>query len=172
MDRPMLPGDVALFRPNTLVGHTISVITTSRYCHARLIVDTDGNTVEADFAPGAKPGHVEDGDLVLSPPLTPDERDKVPAVASALIGIPYGWRDVFALGLAQFGLRLPSLSRQVSRPDRLFCSQLVDLVWRAVGFQAFTDGRLPQNVSPGDIADLALCSGWAAHVVQERTPTR
>jgi hypothetical protein len=162
----MLPGDVALFRPHNLVGRAISVITTSRYCHARLIVDTDGSTVEADFAPGAKRGHVEDGDLILSPPLTPEQRDKAPAVASALIGIPYGWSDVFALGLAQFGVRLPSLSRQVARPDRLFCSQLVDLVWRAVGFRAFDDGRLPQNVSPGDIADLALCSGWAAQIIK------
>jgi hypothetical protein len=155
----MLPGDVALFRPNTFYGHAISVITTSRYCHARLIVDTDGGTVEADTG-GAVRGKVEKGDVVISPPLTPDERALVPAVASALIGIPYGWPDVFALGLAQLGIRLPSLSRQVARPDRLFCSQLVDLVWRSVGFNAFTDGRLPQNVSPGDLADLAFVSGW------------
>jgi hypothetical protein len=43
----------------------------------------------------------------------------------------------------------------------------VDLVWRSVGFHAFTDGRLPQNVSPGDIADLALVNGWDATTHQE-----
>jgi hypothetical protein len=43
----------------------------------------------------------------------------------------------------------------------------VDLVWRSVGFHAFTDGRLPQNVSPGDIADLALVNGWDATTHKE-----
>lgn len=155
----MLPGDVALFRPANWVGRTISVVTTSRYCHVRLIVDSDGSTVEADFG-GAVRGHVEPGDVIVTAPLTPEERARIPAIAAAMVGIPYGFVDILALGLAQAGVRLPSLARRIARPDRLFCSQLVDLAWGRAGYTAFHDGRLPQDVSPGDIADLAFVSSW------------
>lgn len=162
----MLPGDVALVRPNGWVGRGIDVVTSSRYCHVRLITDADGSTVEAN-PPGAYRGRIQTGDVTVTAPLTDDQRAQVATTAAALIGIPYGWLDVAALGLAQFRLHLPGLTKRLGRPDRLFCSQLVDLVWRSVGFHAFTDGRLPQNVSPGDIADLAFTSGWAATTHQE-----
>jgi hypothetical protein len=157
------PGDIALFRPHNWVGRAISVFTTSRYCHVRLIVDSDGSTVEADFG-GAIRGRVQPGDVIVSPPLTPERRARIRAVAGTMVGIPYGFVDILALGLAQLGLRLPSLARRIARPDRLFCSQLVDLAWGTVGFEAFTDGRLPQDVSPGDLADLAFVSDWPTTV--------
>jgi hypothetical protein len=162
----MLPGDVALVRPGGWVGAGIDVVTTSRYCHIRLIVAEDGSTVEAN-PPGAMRGRIQGGDVIVTAPLTDAQRAQVATTAAALIGIPYGWLDVAALGLAQFGIHPPGLSKRLGRPDRLFCSQLVDLVWRSVGFHAFTDGRLPQNVSPGDIADLALVNGWDATTHQE-----
>lgn len=168
----MLPGDIALFRPHNLVGRTIGVVTAARYCHVRLIVTPDGDTVEADFG-GAVRGHVEPGDVIVTAPLTPVQRARIPAVAAAMVGIPYGFVDILALGLAQAGVRLPSLARRIARPDRLFCSQLVDLAWQGAGFHAFTPEtdpgyrrtgreRLPQDVSPGDIADLAFVNSWAA----------
>lgn len=159
----MLPGDVALFRPANWVGRTISVFTMSRYCHIRLIVTPTGDTVEADFG-GAVRGHVHKGDVVVSVPLSDDQRARIGAVAAPMVGIPYGLADILALGLAQLGVRLPSLARRIARPDRLFCSQLVDLAWGGVGYTAFHDGRLPQDVSPGDIADLAFTSSWPTTV--------
>lgn len=165
----MRPGDVALFRPDGFFGYVICFVTRSRYCHVRLIVDADGSTVEAEYT-GARRGRVEDGDLIVSPPLADVQRAKIEAVAAPLVGIPYAWADIFALGIAQLGIRLPFLRKMISRPDRLFCSQLVDQVWRAVGYQAFDDGRLPQNVSPGDIADIAFRAGWAAKVQEGAKP--
>jgi hypothetical protein len=159
----VLPGDVALTRPNGWVGRVISLVTSSRYCHIRLIVAGDGSTVEAN-PPGAYRGKVQTGDVIVTAPLTDEQRAQIATTAAALVGIPYGFLDVVALGLAQFGLRLPGLRKRLGRPDRLFCSQLVDKAWQAVGFHAFTDDRLPQNVSPGDIADLAFCSSWPAEV--------
>lgn len=157
----MKPGDVALFRPCTPIGNAIAVFDQARYCHVRLIVDPDGTTVEADFK-GAIRGHVQDGDVIVTAPLTPDERDKVLAAATPLLGTPYGFADIAALALAKLGIRLPSLTRRLARPDRLFCSQLVDIVWQSVGFRAFDDDRLPQDVTPGDIADRAFVGGWPA----------
>ena len=170
----MLPGDVALLRPNGWVGEGVDLVSRSRYCHVRLITDADGSTVEAN-PPGAFRGSVREGDVIVSVPLTDAQRALVAEAAGPLVGTPYGFLDVAALGLAQFDLRLPILRQRLARPDRLFCSQLVDLVWQSVGFHAFTPAtdpeyqrtgkeRLPQDVTPGDIADLAFTSGWKAQV--------
>jgi len=154
-----LPGDVALARGNDFVGMGIQFGTRSRFNHVRLLVDTKGKVLEAD-ASGAQWHHVHPDDVVVRPPLTVAEQAQIPEIAAHLHGTPYGFLDCAALGLAQFGLTLPSVTRRVSRPDRLFCSQLVDYAWFLAGFHAFDDGRVPQDVSPGDIADLALRAGW------------
>lgn len=154
------PGDIALVRNRGIVDLLIRWGTRSRYNHVRLITDADGSTVEA-LAKGASRGHVQPGDVVVRPPLTVAEAAKIPHLASWLLGTHYGFLDVAALGLAQFGITLPSVKRRIARPDRLFCSQLVDYVWTEAGFHAFNDGREPQDVSPGDLADLAFSQGWA-----------
>jgi uncharacterized protein YycO len=170
------PGDVALVRPNGWLGEVISVDTRSPYCHARMITASDGSTVEAN-PPGAYRGKVQPGDVIVTAPLTDEQRAQIAEVAEKLVGTPYGFLDVGALGLAQFGLRLPFLEARLGRTDRLFCSQLVDLVWQRVGFRAFTPEtdpdfqrtgkeRLPQDVTPGDLADLAFCSSWHAEVLR------
>ncbi|MGN6724131.1 MAG: hypothetical protein ACTHJM_16105 [Marmoricola sp.] len=162
----MRPGDVALFRPHNALGRAVAVFDRSRYCHVRLIVAEDGTTVEADLK-GAIEGRVRDGDVIVTAPLTVAQRALIRAHAEALLGTPYGFADIGALALAQFGIRLPSLSRRLDRYDRLFCSQLVDVVWQSVGFAAFDDGRLPQDVTPGDIADHAFTNDWPASTYKE-----
>lgn len=157
----MKPGDVALFRPHNSVGNAIAVFDQARYCHIRLITDTDGGTIEADFK-GAIHGHVQDGDVIVTAPLTDGQRAQILNAATPLLGTPYGFADIAALALAKIGIRLPFLSKRLARPDRLFCSQLVDIVWQAVGFHAFDDGRMPQDVTPGDIADHAFVNSWPA----------
>lgn len=154
-----LPGDVALARSNGIPAWLIRLGTRSRYNHARLVVTERGGTVEA-MGSGAVRGHVHKGDVVVRPPLTDEQRNAIPAIGDSLIGTPYGWLDVAALGLAQFGILLPSVKRRIERPDRLFCSQLVDYAWTLAGFHAYDDGRTPQDVSPGDLEELAFRSGW------------
>lgn len=160
----MQPGDAALVRPTDWTGRTVSFLSESRYCHIRLITDPDGGTVEAN-PDGAARGHVRSGDIIIQAPLTDQQRGWVPAMADTLIGTPYDFADVAALALVNFGITLPTLTRRVERPDRLFCSQLVDIVWQGVGYHAFNDGRVPQQVTPGDIADLAFSSGWKAYTL-------
>ena len=157
----MKPGDVALYRPHNTLGATVAWLTRARYCHVRLIVDEAGHTVEADLK-GAIRGAVQKGDVIVTAPLTDAQRAAIPALAAGVVGTPYGFLDILALLLAAFGLRFRWLAHRVGRSDRLICSQLVDVVWQAAGFHAFDDGRLPQDVTPGDIADTALSTGWTA----------
>lgn len=149
----------------------IRVGTRSRYSHVRLVIDPDGTTVEATDG-GVRYGRVQPTDVVLRPPLLHHQRALIPGIAADLIGTPYGWVDVTVLGLAQVGIRLPGLSKQIERPDRLFCSQLVDHVWRLAGYQAFDDGRQPQNVSPGDLADVMLRHHSVIQTTVRKTSTR
>jgi hypothetical protein len=154
-----LPGDFALVRTKGFVGWAIRLGTRSRYNHVRLIISTDGRTLEAESR-GAVNGHVQPDDLVIRPPMTRAERARISRVAGMLKGRPYGFLDVAALGLAQFGVMLPSVKRKIANPKRLFCSQLVDYAWTLAGFHAYRDDRVPQDVSPGDLGDLAFRDGW------------
>jgi hypothetical protein len=156
----MRPGDVALERGHTLVGFLIRLGTRSRVNHAKLVVSEDGRCLSAN-ADGADYEYVKPSDIIVSAPLTDDQRAMIPAIADHLAGTPYGYLDCAALGLAQLGITLPSVKRRLARPDRLFCSQLVDYAWQLVGFHAFNDLRPPQDVSPGDLADLAFTAGWS-----------
>lgn len=155
----MKPGDVALVRPRNLVGQLVADFDNARYCHARLITDTDGGTVEADVK-GAIRGNVRDGDVIIEAPLSDTQRAHIAEAATGLLGTPYGFLDIAALAASKLGLPVPYLKQRIERPDRLFCSQLVDIVWQSVGYTAFTDGRTPQDVTPGDIADKAFTEEW------------
>jgi cell wall-associated NlpC family hydrolase len=92
--------------------------------------------------------------------LTPKQRDAIAAAARAKVGTPYSWTDCAAIGLAKIlGHALPPFVRsRLSRPDRLMCSQLTDLCYHEAGVDLFADGRLPGDVSPGDLYDLIKAS--------------
>lgn len=164
MTGPYLPGDCALSYSDTFTGWCIRLGTRSRFNHARWVTDTEGHTVEA-MSHGAIRGHVRKGDLVIRPPMTDAQRALVPDVAASLVGTPYGFLGVAALGLAQFGVHTPWVRERIMRRDELFCSQLVDYGWYLTGFHAYTDNRVPLDVSPGDLGDLGFRSGWKAWVV-------
>lgn len=155
----MRPGDFALERGHGLVAAAIRLGTRSRFNHAKLVISENGDVLES-LADGAEYGTVKPTDLVIETPLTDAERAAIPDIATLLYGTPYAWLDVVAIGLAQFGIVSRWSERRLARPDRLFCSQLVDYAWSLAGFKAFNDGRPPQAVSPGDLADLAFVDSW------------
>lgn len=66
-------------------------------------------------------------------------------------GIPYNYLDYLAIGLEHFKIDLPIVRNRVRREDRMICSQLVDYIYKQNGIHLFTDGRLPQDVTPGDL---------------------
>lgn len=66
-------------------------------------------------------------------------------------GIPYNYLDYFALALERFNIHIKAVQNRVERDDRMICSQLVDWAYTQCGLHLFDDGRLPQDVTPGDI---------------------
>lgn len=72
--------------------------------------------------------------------------------ARTLEGTKYGYLQYFALGLATLGCRPKWLRKFIADRGHLICSQLVDAVYRRAGIHLFDDGRLPQDVTPGDLA--------------------
>jgi hypothetical protein len=88
--------------------------------------------------------------------LTDQQRVRIVGYAYKHMGAPYSWLDCLAIGLAKVtGKKLaPFIRARLSRPDRLMCSQLVDLTYTEAGVPLFSDGRLAGDVSPGDLLEL------------------
>jgi uncharacterized protein YycO len=89
-------------------------------------------------------------------PLTEAQRDAIVDECFRRVGTGYNWDTYFYL--AAYRLGLPFLTRlfesRVSRNEKMICSQIVDDIYRVCGVQLFNDGRLPHDVTPGDIAGL------------------
>lgn len=148
----------------------------SRYTHAFMIVDND-EIVEAmpDGAriyPLAKRVDDVGGIVITDAPVQsalhtfdyyysdrPEWRQvyednlraAIVAEARGLEGTPYNFPDYFYLALCHFGLRAKWLERRINDSGKLICSQLVDEVYRRCGIHLFNDGRLAQDVTPGDL---------------------
>jgi hypothetical protein len=76
--------------------------------------------------------------------------------ARRLEGAPYGYLQYLALGLVALGFQPKWLERYIANAGRMICSQLVDLVYERAGIHLFSDGRLPQQVTPGDLDDYRV----------------
>lgn len=147
----------------------------SRYSHAGVILGADGTCLEAE--PGGarlanlseyagRPLLISDGPVqsaiaslhAAGWSTSVDEarlRGMVVAEACKLRGTPYSFLDYVALALLH--LRLPSkrLRAYVESSGHLICSALADRVYQRAGIQLFTDGRLPGDVMPSDLAAWA-----------------
>lgn len=76
--------------------------------------------------------------------------------ARTLEHTPYNYLDYLAIGLEHFGIDLGFIRNRVRREDRMICSQLVDYIYAKHGIHLFTDNRLSQDVTPGDLETYAL----------------
>lgn len=164
VDRPVQPGDFFLARISGTTGFLIMlgqalVGDASRYTHAGIIMP-DGRV----FA--AQPGGARYDDVsTLTPPyvvssgrvpLTDAQRADVLTLTEGLEGTPYSFLDYLYLALHRFGLRWGWVERQIETSAHMICSQLVDEVYRRAGVHIFTDDRTPQNVTPGDLANVLI----------------
>lgn len=79
-------------------------------------------------------------------------------VARGLIRIPYSWADYLALAAVRFRLPFSTkiLRKYVADSGHMICSQLVDEAYQRAGVQLFDDGRLPGDVTPGDLYRLIV----------------
>lgn len=166
-----MPGDFGLTRIRGIVGWWIGLgqlITgdASRYTHAFIVLDDD-TVVEA--MPGGAiitPLSFYEGSAVYSRlELTDEQRAAIVREAKSLKGIPYSFLDYLALALAHFGIKPKKLRKYIQSKGHMICSQLVDEVYRRAGVHMFNDGRLPQDVTPGDLANYLIERDWYLETV-------
>ena len=167
----LLPGDVGFYAIAGRVGGAVSLGQAllrdeCRFTHAYPVV-TDREfparlgAVEA-MPSGARYVNHTDLSARVGPgygyirlPLDDRQRAAVSEIALGLIGTPYSFMDYVALALWEYRWTRPiggnTLRRYVGTSERMICSQLVDYALCAVGFHLFTDGRLHQDVTPGQL---------------------
>lgn len=156
------PGSYFVVRTTGWAAWVIRLGTRSWCNHAGVIIDSDGNTVEAK-PQGARRGNVSDYaddrlQIIDLLDATDPRRARIAAIAVELIGTPYGWPDIVSLAMLQYGIKLKVFRDRVARSDRLICSQLTDRAFQLGGVHLFKDGRLDMDVTPADLSRLQLSS--------------
>jgi uncharacterized protein YycO len=158
----ILPGDFALTRIEGITGRAIAlgqrlIGDAAPVQHAMLYVG-DGKVVQA--MPGgaecipladANPAVVWSSGVIR---LTDYERQVIVSTGYSLIGTPYSFLDYGSIALATFGVRPRFVRDFVSNTDHMICSQLVDFAYDMAGVHLFSDGRIPGDVTPGDLYRL------------------
>lgn len=150
-------GDIGLTTIGGVLGFFVSLGQhlagdSSKYTHAYIVLDDE--TVIAAQPGGARIDKLSDYKnkaIYIQLVLTDDQRATIVREARALEGIPYSFLDYLALALARFGIKPQWLRNYIKNKGHMICSQLCDEVYRKAGINLFNDGRLPQDVTPGDL---------------------
>jgi hypothetical protein len=124
-----------------------------QYQHAFLVLEDD-QLLEA-MPGGARIRPLTDADRANATysdwPLTDDQRVAICWVGRELEGTPYSIVDYLSLTLVRLHIRPPALKRYVADTGHMICSQLIDEVYLRAGVHMFNDGRVPSDVTPGDL---------------------
>jgi hypothetical protein len=157
-----LPGDFGLTKIGGFTGKAIAagqalIGDAAPVQHAMVYVG-DGQIVQA-MPGGAELIQLEDASepVIWSTgklPLEPMQRFHVAREARYLVGTPYSFLDYASIGLAHFRVRPAWVTDFIASTGHLICSQLVDEVYLRAGVHLFDDGRLPGDVTPGDLYKL------------------
>lgn len=155
-------GDIGLSTIGGRLGAWINVgqsviRDSSRYTHAFIYVG-EGQVVEA-MPKGAQLASVDthpDAFYFTPKVLTPIERDLVATHALTMIGTPYSYLDYVSLAMAHYKIRPGFVKNYVHASSHMICSQLVDEAYLRADVHLFDDGRIPGDVTPGDLMYLAL----------------
>ena len=153
----LLPGDVGFARIGGRVGALVNIGQaiigdSCRYSHAWIAVDR-GTVLEAMPGGARIRPYVDDGP-VYRLPLEGETCAQIALYGPHHVGAPYGFSDYLALALHHLAPESAITSRvraYVSSSGRMICSQLVDHVLCKAGYHLFDDGRLAQDVTPGDL---------------------
>ncbi|MGI5404156.1 hypothetical protein ACQEVG_32840 [Streptomyces sp. CA-135486] len=156
------PGDFALTKIRGITGKAIAagqalVGDASPVQHAMVYVG-DGEIVQA-MPGGAELIRLEDASPVVQWStghfdLTREQRARIAANAIWLVGTPYSYLDYISIALAHYRVRPVWVREYIADSGHLICSQLVDEAYLRAGVHLFDDGRLPGDVTPGDLWKL------------------
>lgn len=175
------PGTIGLSMIGGTVGKLINIGQAlhgdpSGWTHAFVVIDEE-RVLQAETE-GSRYGsldfYLQPGNAVFLPGwpnVTNVSVSDMATVAESLIGIPYGFTDYLSLAALTFGLNLPLTRKRITSKGTMICSQLVDEFFLRLGIHLFDDGRLPMDVTPGDLhiqwtkaLSLALLDGAAFHM--------
>jgi hypothetical protein len=141
----------------------------TRYPHTFVVAGNSsglGMDVVEAMQPSARYAILDPGDrwgpeyCYIRPDYTDDRQAwNVVHHAMMMVGLPYGWMNFPYLGMKRLGINGGPIDAYVSRkggpgdgyPASPICSQLVDAALTLAGFHTFDDGRLSQDVTPGDM---------------------
>jgi cell wall-associated NlpC family hydrolase len=157
-----LPGDFALTKIRGLAGAFVhagqALVGDTAPVHHAFVYVGGGQIVQA-MPGGAELIRLEDASPVVQwstgiIDLTARRRALIMCAARELVGTPYSFLDYGSIALAHFRIRPRWVRDFVADTGHMICSQLVDEVYRRAGIHLFDDGRLPGDVTPGDLYRL------------------
>lgn len=174
------PGSFGLARIGGLTGKLIAAAQAfagdgSRWTHAFVVLD-NGECIEAEpggarIEPIGKYFRMKEvafcdrpvQDWLRGVETLSAKRMRIVAEGRRLEHTRYGYLQYVYMGLLALAGKDGSLdqprgwftrwlARRITQGGSMICSQLVDEVYRRAGIEIFDDHRLPQNVTPGDLA--------------------
>lgn len=158
------PGDIGCTQITGTVGRLIRLgqwINGDGFAHYEhvFVYVGDGQIVEAEPR-GARLAPLDEyDDRTIAWLHCPEQYGVTVAdAARQLIGTPYSFLDYLALALHRLHIPAPGLRRYIQATGHLICSQLADLAAQRGNWTLFDDGRWPGDVTPADLAQLALAA--------------
>lgn len=155
------PGDIGLTKISGLVGLLVRVLQMlngdfAKPTHAYMVLD-DNTLFEAEpggagIAPLSK--YADRWREYIDLDLTAEQRFRMVADARTYIGIGYNWTTYFYLAAYRLHVRPQWLKDRVQNDKRMICSQAVDKIAADAGVHLFNDGRMPYDLTPGDLGRL------------------
>jgi hypothetical protein len=125
------------------------------YEHAYVNIG-DGTIVEAQPHGAVHTHQTHSWEETLWLRCPPEHGPAVAQAAIALEGTPYSFLDYFAIAALRLHIPSQGLRDYVTSTKHMICSQLADCAASAGGWKIFDDGSLPQDVTPGDLVQMAL----------------
>lgn len=161
MTRQPLPGDIGLTEIQGVVGGLVRLLQYlngdfAKPTHVYVVLD-DETVFEAQPG-GAVITPLSEYDArwreYVAVDLTPEQRMRIVSRARTYVGTGYNWTTYFYLAAYRFHFRPKWLKRRVQNDERLICSQAADKIYADEGVHLFNDGRMPYDLTPGDLGRL------------------
>lgn len=165
------PADIILLQIKGWVGKLVWLAQAlngdfSKWTHVAIMLD-DGTVFEAqpggavvtdwrayDGRPFAVVSHKVVHDYPVELKLLSHQRMLIVDKAREYVGAGYNWTTYFYLAAYRLGIRPQWLKNRVQNDSRMICSQAADKIYSDCGVHLFDDGRMPYDITPGDVADL------------------
>ncbi len=163
--RQPLPGDIGLTQIKGIVGWIVRLLQFfngdfAKPTHVYVVLD-DETVFEAQPG-GAVITPLSEYDnrwkVYVDVDLTPEQRYRIVRRARTYKGIGYNWTTYFYLAAYRLHIRPQWLKDRVQNDKRMICSQAADKIYADEGVHLFNDGRMPYDLSPGDLGRLPTWS--------------